>query len=944
MKSALTFNQFIKDNPFKKKMLIVPNYTVGEQYIRQANDQGIPCINLECKTIYDLASGICQVQTALDGEVLKLINQDVATNLMMDIMQDQLQQLRYFVNPEWIDIPTASELIHQIDEIRIMDAQDVLKTKADSPKLIDLMMILEAYENRLKQDSLVDYVSLLKMAIDLVNNEAGFKNSKFGILANTNAIGLERALITAFAGADIEIIQTPRIEGIDQPETFYSRVSESFEEGNDLVRIYGVESQPIQQPAVDFFRSYGQVNEFKYVAQDILEKGYAFGDVQVVFSHYSYALLLHNVAQSIGLNLSLPGGIPGYHSEIYAFIRDLFIFVRNGYFEEDLKTVLHNRSLKLATTKKSNRRLFEDFKIEGVGFGRSRYQKVIEKYKAFQDSEDETERDYFAFGEFLSNLLSLFPEDLSQAVKLKGFTLGVAGFLSDYCTKDNLNGDYQRECQQAVTGLIEFAEFSTIEMTAGSIMDQIQVLIEALSVQSNREAEDAILCTSFSTAGLITRPYVYVIGLDADRFPLKANESPVLLDQERQNLGLTFGMSTSVEKNSIYRLLESLAGKIKRVVFGYNYFDTVGIKEKNASSFYNRLLEIQQVDKKSLAKSGFIGTSKNILQEKEYYLFATKAQSEQPTMAIIKRQGYVLGDQIKASDQGLGSLSASSMMIFIDCPRKYFYHYRSRLMPPEIAEYDRSIWLDAQKKGIFMHKVLEDYVATIIIANKEKEFKPTAFADRFEKNCQAMLEMVPYLSRSTYEMQRHRCQEDARGCLIQLCDEMKTQHFVPIATELAFGMNQTDPIEIGLNDGSTVSLRGSIDRVDVLKDGTYRIVDYKTGKFTNMKKKREQGVDVLIQDYLYAIVLEKIFDDQSSMVTESRYDFPCDRNAHLVTAINRTSKMAVMDTLNAIAGDIRSGNYGRCCGDPAKYPNWETTCSYCDYGTLCQAEACAWEV
>lgn len=944
MKSALTFNQFVKDNPFEKKILIVPNYSVSEQYIRQANDQEIPCINLECKTIYDLAFGICQVETALDGEELKLINQDVATNLMMDIMQNQLNQLRYFVNPEWIDIPTASELIRQIDEIRIMDAQDVLKTKADSPKLMDLTIILEAYENRLKKDTLVDYVRLLKMAINLVKNEAGFKNSKFGIFANTNAIGLELVLITAFAGADIEIIQTPRIEGIDRPETFYSRVPESFEEGNDLARIYGVESQPIQQPAVDFFRSYGQVNEFKYVAQDILEKGYAFGDVQVVFTHYSYALLLHNYAQSIGINLSLPGGIPGYHSEIYAFIRDLFTFVRNGYFEEDLKSVLHNRSLKLATNKKSNRRLFEDFKIEGVGFGRSRYQKVIEKYKTFQDSDDETELDYFVFGEFLSKLLSLFPDDLSKTVKLKGFILGIAFFLSDYCTKDNLKGNYQRECQQAVTALIEFAEFSTIEMSAGSAMDQIQVLIEALSVQSSREAEDAILCTSFSTAGVITRPYVYVIGLDADRFPLKANESPVLLDQERQNLGLTFGMSTSVEKNSIYRLLESLAGKIKRVVFGYNYFDTVGIKEKNASSFYNRLLEIQLIDKKTLEKSGFIGASKNILEEKEYYLFATKAQSEQPIMGTIKRRTYDLGNQIKSSDQGLSSLSASSIMMFLDCPKQYFYRYRCNLTPPETVEYDRSVWLDHQKKGIFMHKVLEDYVGTVIVGNKEQAFKPTAFADIYQKNCDQMLERVPYLSRTAYEMQRHRCQEDARGSLIQLCDEMSTQHFVPVATELAFGMHQADPVEITLNDGNTLALKGSIDRIDALVDGTYRIVDYKTGKFAPMQKKRELGFDAFIQDYVYAIVLETIYSDKSSEVTESRYDFPCDRHAHLKTEISRTTKIEARDKLDDIVGDIGNGNFERCSGEPDKYVNWETTCGYCNYGTLCQAEACAWEV
>lgn len=410
-------------------------------------------------------------------------------------------------------------------------------------------------------------------------------------------------------------------------------------------------------------------------------------------------------------------------------------------------------------------------------------------------------------------------------------------------------------------------------------------------------------------------------------------------------MGLTFGMSTSVEKNSIYRLIESLAGKIKRVVFGYNYFDTMGIKEKNASSFYNRLLEIQQVDKKSLEKSGFIGASKNILEEKEYYLFATtKVQSEQPTMGIIKRRSYDLGYQMKSSDQGLGSLSASSIIMFLACPRQYFYRYRSNLKPPETLEYERSVWLDYQKKGIFMHKVLEDYVATVIVGNKEQEFKVTAFADIYQKNCDEMLESVPYLSRTAYEMQRHRCQEDARGCLIQLCDEIEN-------TVLCAGCHRTGLWDAPgrssgdqLNDGNTLALKGSIDRVDALFDGTYRIVDYKTSKFSAMQKKRELCFDAFIQDYVYAIVLETIYSHKSSEVSESRYDFPCDRHAHLKTEINQISKMSVMDTLNGIADDIRSGNYGRCSGDPAMYVNWETTCGYCNYGTLCQAEACAWEV
>jgi len=949
MEEILTFNSFIETFKMNKKILIVPNYAIADQVVRMANEAGIPCINLVCKTIRDLVVELCQSEAALQDNELRFIGEEVATNLMMDIMSEKRLELQYFIHEEWIDIPTAREIMRQIMDLRLVKAQEKLKANTDTAKLKDLKIIFDCYEKRLNESVLLDYSDLLIKAIELLKKEDSLSSIKYGIFPNTRAIGLERAFINTLVGTEASIIKAPFVAGFDCSVTNYANDPRAYVVGNELSRLYGDESLRINAPTIDFFRSYGQINEFKYVLQDIIRRGYPFGAVQVIFTDASYSLFLYNTAQSMGINLSLPGGVPGYYSEIYAFLRDLFTFVKNGYFAEALKLVFFNRILQLSDSQ-SNRSRFEHFLSQGIGFGRTRYEKFIQRNdrkavrpsKLYDDSgaEGEDNRDAEILENFIQAILELFPPDLMEPVDVKLFTQQVVCFIECYCTNDNANGDDQRECQQSASALRDFAKLSTTKLSATIAMDQILLILEGLCVKSTPASDDAILATGLSTTGYVIRPYVYVIGLEAGRFPVKAKESPVLLDAERQQLGLNFDLSTQAEAQSIYRLLEALSGDIKQLTLGYNYFDTVGIKEKNASSFYNRLLENQGIEKKDIHKSGFIGDSQTILEAKEYYLHTTKVNMEQK---IVVRTPCNHWNQLKPAEEAIDSLSASILTTFLDCPRKYYFQYRAQLTPPEQIDYDRTIWLDPLNKGTFIHKVLEDYVYQGIIGDKERVFKETLFQKIFEKNCKKMVEKVPYLSRATYEMQRRHLLADTRASLNHLCDDMKQEAFIPVATELSFGMRGKEMVDLKLLNGETIKLRGAIDRVDKLSDGTYRIVDYKTGKYANIKKKREQGADALIQDYLYAVVLEDLYKKHSAIVSESRYDFPCDRQKHLVTAISAETRKGLFDQLAIITNKIRTGSYERCKSDPERYLNWETTCSYCNYGKLCQAEACAWE-
>lgn len=950
MEEMLTFNRFIETFKMNKKILVVPNYAIADQSVRMANKAGIPCINLECKTIRDLAVELCQLEAALQNNELRFIGEEVATNLMMDIMSEKRLELNYFIHEEWIDIPTAREIMRQIIDLRLVKAHKNLKAHADTDKIKDLKILFDCYEKRLSQGDLLDYSDLLIKAIELLKKEESLAPIKYGIFANTRAIGLEREFINTLVGTEAYVIKASLVAGLDCPVTNYSKDPMAYAWGNELSGLYGDESSRINAPIIDFFRSYGQINEFKYVLQDIIRKGYSFGAVQVIFTDSSYSLFLYNTAQTMGINLSLPDGVPGYYSEIYALIRDLFTFVKNGYFFEALKPVFFNRTVQLSADSRSNQSRFDNFLSQGIGFGRTRFEKFIQRNdrnavrpnKLHDDSgaEGEDNGDDAILEAFIQVILELFPADLMESVNVKLFTQQVALFIERYCTKDNVKGEDQRECQQSASALRDFAKLSTTKLSATIAMDQILLILKGLCVKSSPASDNAILATSLSTAGYVIRPYVYVIGLDAGRFPVKSNESPVLLDAERQKLGLNFDLFSQAESGSIFRLLEALSGDIKQMTLGYNYFDTVGIKEKNASSFYNRLLENQGIEKKDIHKSGFIGDPQMILEAKEYYLYATKVNTERK---ISIRTPCNQWNQLKPADEAIDSLSASSLTTFIDCPRKYYFQYRAQLTPPERIDYDRTIWLDPLNKGTFIHKVLEDYVYQGIINDKEGIFKETLFQKLFEKNCEKMVEKVPYLSQATYEIQRKHLLTDTRSSLNHLCDDIKINAFIPVATELSFGMRGKEMIELQLLNGEPLKLRGAIDRVDVLRDGTYRIVDYKTGKYANIKKKREQGANALIQDYLYAVVLEDLYKKNSAMVSESRYDFPCDRQKHLVTAITAETRKGLFDQLAIITDKIRTGSYERCKSDPERYRNWETTCSYCNYENLCQAEACAWE-
>lgn len=197
--------------------------------------------------------------------------------------------------------------------------------------------------------------------------------------------------------------------------------------------------------------------------------------------------------------------------------------------------------------------------------------------------------------------------------------------------------------------------------------------------------------------------------------------------------------------------------------------------------------------------------------------------------------------------------SPSRVDAFYKCPFQYFCNYGLKVKTLRPAK------LDSLERGTLVHDVLENAIAdyaTMVSFSREQlhdyckghvdeylklrlgDKEPTASeAFSYERLCDMLTELVAVV-----------------------LDGFKHSDFRPFKTELSIGErgDAVPPMTYQLPDGTTLKLRGKVDRVDTfIKDGkTYiRVVDYKTGKKEFSLEDVQYGQN--LQMLVYLMMLQK---------------------------------------------------------------------------------------
>ncbi len=178
------------------------------------------------------------------------------------------------------------------------------------------------------------------------------------------------------------------------------------------------------------------------------------------------------------------------------------------------------------------------------------------------------------------------------------------------------------------------------------------------------------------------------------------------------------------------------------------------------------------------------------------------------------------------------SLSATSARAYLECPAKFYFQQRLELYPAKSPRDDLQLYF-----GVLVHKALEFYFAAKMDPELEAVSLDTAFARAYDHGLKK--ETSPWLRQEVLQTLWNRLSGSVSALEAEL--------------DAAFGKRTPIALEHGFRlewEGTT--LKGRIDRIDRLENGTLLLIDYKTGSVDFTPAHVGQGKDLQPWFYLRA--------------------------------------------------------------------------------------------
>jgi ATP-dependent helicase/nuclease subunit B len=137
--------------------------------------------------------------------------------------------------------------------------------------------------------------------------------------------------------------------------------------------------------------------------------------------------------------------------------------------------------------------------------------------------------------------------------------------------------------------------------------------------------------------------------------------------------------------------------------------------------------------------------------------------------------------------------------------------------------------------------------------------------------------------------------------------------------EYAFG-NDERSARYSLTDGSSLAIKGRVDRIDEMDAGWFRVIDYKTGRPSRYRKIAKMGLfngGRQLQAAVYAGVLQELLDGP---VARFEYRFPTERGHNQTIAYDSAELAEARPIVTQLLEHVRDGTFiATTSADDCKY-------------------------
>ncbi|WP_442589507.1 PD-(D/E)XK nuclease family protein [Pedobacter sp. AW31-3R] len=400
------------------------------------------------------------------------------------------------------------------------------------------------------------------------------------------------------------------------------------------------------------------------------------------------------------------------------------------------------------------------------------------------------------------------------------------------------------------------------------VLSLIQKAVQGIAVPLTGEPLQGVQVMGLLESRSLDFDHVYILGVNEGILP-QINVSPSFIpDSIRRAYGLpVIENQDAISAYMFYRLLQ----RSRKISLVYN-----GQADDNTTGEPSRFLRQLEFE------SGY---------QFKYYNQLQSVSTEHPKTMDVKKEGDILKrlhaylkhtdlkDTLDTPVENSGNhiatngakeltprLSATAITTYMNCPVQFFFKYIAKIEEPEeLAEN-----LEANNIGSMLHYVLECFYGEL---KAESPYitpeRITAQRKHLDRLSKAAFAKVMYgEEQSALPPEKHLVHNGMQQVVLAIVAEYADVILDHDLTEAPFtilGLENKDEIKFGIEVSGAqheITLHGIIDRIDQ-KNGTTRVVDYKTGRdelqFTSLAdlfditsgKQNKALVQTLFYTYVY---------------------------------------------------------------------------------------------
>jgi ATP-dependent helicase/nuclease subunit B len=284
--------------------------------------------------------------------------------------------------------------------------------------------------------------------------------------------------------------------------------------------------------------------------------------------------------------------------------------------------------------------------------------------------------------------------------------------------------------------------------------------------------------------------------------------------------------------------------------------------------------------------------------------------------------------ELRRRDPFAAAVSPSALQRYIGCPFAFYLRDVLGLYPPE--ELGATAEMEAGEIGTLVHGILEDVYREADAAHSGREGAlatlPVAAARRFVEAERSGVTGAPV---AWHAVQRQVLEDITHTIAGDDC--WRSGALEPWRFEWRFGVDVGAAVELALDDGGSLGMRGRGDRLDRSADGRHvRVIDYKTGSGETERKQLRAGRNVQLPVYRLA-VRQALGVDPESVACEYRM---VRRRGGFVSLPLTEDEESSLATLRVVVALILTAARGGVFARAAL-----SGCEYCDYSYACGSTA-----